>query len=375
MALGRGVRVGLVVGTVVAVALAAGAGLAQPWVGGPGAARVPTGGAGVAEVVETGIPLRSRLAGVAPFGGELVAVTGSGEVMRSHDGRSWRQVPATGFMPRATTRRENGEACAGDTVGGVAGANGLLVAVGEQAVDPEPGDEYCDARRKVWVSNDAATWRAVEPSGLAATDVLDTVVGDSSGFLAFGPARPLRSDGSDDGDGEARGRGVQLWRSADGVSWETVPTDGLSKASEYKYQSVHGVAASGDRMLAALAVECLDCFDDDVLALWRSDGEAAWQELDVSGLDALDQANSDIIPAVAATQDGYLAFASVGKDHADDRTPTMWRSADGREWQETRLPGPSPSGGRMDVAIAWSGGVIALDSTRDGLVVWRVETR
>ena len=75
----------------------------------------------------------------------------------SSPARWWRQVPATGFIPRTTTRREYGEACAGDTVGGVAAGNGLLVAVGAQAVDPEPGDEYCDARRRVWVSNDAAT--------------------------------------------------------------------------------------------------------------------------------------------------------------------------------------------------------------------------
>jgi hypothetical protein len=374
MALGRGVRGGFVAGVVVAVAVAAGAGLAQPWAGDPGAPRARTGGAAAAEVVETGIPLRSHVAGVAPFGGELVAVTGGGEVVRSRDGRSWRQVPTTGFSPRTTTRRKNGEACAGDTVGGVAAGNGLLVAVGEQAVDSEPGDEYCDARRKVWVSNDAATWRAVEPSGLAATDVLDAVAGDPSGFLAFGSARPPRSDDGDDGDGEEQGRGLQLWRSSDGVSWETVSTDGLSKPSEYKYQSVHSLAARGDHILAALAVECLDCFDDDVLALWRSEGVAAWQEVEVSGLDALDQANSDIIPAVAATQDGYLAFGSVGKDHADDRTPAMWRSGDGRQWDETILPGP-PSDGEIDAATTWSGGVIALDSTRGGLVVWRVETR
>ena len=155
-----------------------------------------------------------------------------------------------------------------------------------------------------------------------------------------------------------------------------MPAEGLSKPAEYSYQSVNSVAARGDGgMLAALAVECLGCFHDDVVAFWRSDGARAWQEVAASGLDALDQASSDIVPAVAATRDRYLAFASVGKDHADDRTPTMWQSTDGARWEGIRLAGPPPSDGAMDAATAWSGGVVALDSTRRGLVVWRVDAR
>lgn len=249
---------------------------------------------------------------------------------------------------------------------------GSSLSSGGQSVDPEPGDEYCDARLKVWVSDDAATWRAVEPAGLEATDVVDTVVGNTSGFLAFGSPRPPRNDDSDD---EEQGRGLRLWHSPDGLSWDAVPTEGLSKPGDYAYQSVNSVATRGDGMLAALAVECLGCFDDDVVALWRSDSTRAWHEVATSGVDALDQANSDVIPAVAATRDGYLAFASVGRDHADDRTPTMWHSSDGARWDGTRLAGPSPSDGAMGAATAWSGGVVALDSTRGGMVVWRVETR
>jgi hypothetical protein len=159
------------------------------------------------------------------------------------------------------------------------------------------------------------------------------------------------------------------------VTWEVLRTEGLSKPGEYKYQSVNSVAVRGDGMLAAIGTECLDCFDDHVVALRRSDVVSAWQELAFSGLDAVDQANSDIVPAVAATSEGYLAFASVGEQHSEGRTPALWSSADGQRWEASELEGPSPSGGSMDAAISTSRAAVALDNTRAGLVVWRVEPR
>ena len=370
MPLGGAGRTRLVAGVVVAATVAFGAGVAQPWASESGG--ISPGGGGATEVVETGIALDYHVAGIAELQDELIAVTSGGEVVRSRDGRAWERVPASGFTPRTTTRREGGAGCAGDTVRGIAGREGLLVAVGAQSVEPDPGDEYCNAVRKIWVSSDGAKWKAVEPSGLAETDSLDTVVADASGFLAFGYSRV--SPAADEGD-EGQGRGITVWRSSDGVTWEPVPTEGLSKPTEYKYQSVSSIAVRDDRMLAAIGTECVGCYDDEVVALWRSDGPSAWQELRFSGLDELDQANSDIVPAVAATNQGYVAFASVGKEHGDDRTPTVWSSIEGERWEQAELVGPSPSNGSMDAAASTRHGAFALDSTVRGLVVWRVESR
>jgi hypothetical protein len=312
------------------------------------------------------------VAGIAEWRGELVAVTSGGEVVRSGDGRAWKTVPASGFASRDRARGTDGEACAGDTVRGVAARDGVLLAVGARAVPPEPGDDYCGARLELWRSTDATTWEPVKASGLSETDTLDTVVADTSGFVAFGYPPVAESTG----DGEEVGRGLSVWHSSDGVTWETLPTEGLSKPTRYKYQSVNSVAVrGGSGMLAALGVECVDCFDDDVVALWRSDGASAWEELRFSGLGELDQANSDIVPAVAATKQGYVAFASVGGDHAKNRTPAVWSSRDGERWDEIVLAGPSPSDGSMDAAASTRRGVVALDSTQRGLVVWRLETR
>ena len=379
MPLGGAGRSWFVAGAVVAAAVAFGAGIAQPWASESGSGGVPTGrasfaGVAATEVVETGIALEYHVAGVVEWRDELVALTSGGEVVHSGDGRAWEAIPASGFASRDRARGqgEEGEACAGDSVRGVAARDGLLVAVGARAVPPEHGDDYCDARLKLWRSGDATTWEPVEPSGLAETDTLDTVVADTSGFLAFGYSRA--SHAQDAGD-EEQGRGLTVWRSSDGVTWEPVPTEGLSKPTAYKYQFVNSIAVRDDRLLAAIGTECVGCYDDDVVALWRSDGASAWQELRFSGLEALDQANSDIVPAVAATNQGYVAFASVGKDHGDDRTPAVWSSIDGEQWDETELAGPSPSNGSMDAAASTHHGVVALDSTLRGLVVWRVESR
>jgi hypothetical protein len=213
MPFGRAGRPWFVVGAVVAVGIAAVAGLAQPWSSESGSARVRgrgAAGAGVTEVIETGVVLEYSVAGVVEWRGGLVVVTTAGEVVRSDDGRRWHTVPATGFTPRERGGRDR-EACAGDSVRGVAARNGFIVAVGQRAVPPEPGDDYCDARLKLWRSTDATAWEAFEPSGPAETDLVDTVVSHTTGFLAFGSSRVPDRD-----EDEPQGRGLTVWVRATG---------------------------------------------------------------------------------------------------------------------------------------------------------------
>jgi hypothetical protein len=341
-------------------------GVAQPWSSDPGS-RVQAGGASFdVEVIETGLDLGGhQVAGVIEWQGGLLAVSTAGAVVRSPDGRRWENVMATGFAPR------RGDDCMGDAVRGIAAANDVVVAVGRRYVPPDPGDDYCQTRLRLWRSRDGAAWEVVDPSGLADTDRVDTVVTHAGDVLAFGSSPVAR--GQNDRE---QGLGVTVWRSTDAQAWEAMPTRGLSKPTEYKYQFASSVTANGDGMLAAFGTECLDCDDDHVLALWRSDGANEWQEVKASGLEALDQANSDIVPVVAQVPHGFVAFASVGPEHSyDERTPAIWFSADGKRWEAAELEGPPPGDGSMAAAGATSRGVVALDNTRRGLVVWRVEPR
>lgn len=354
-------------GVVVVAGSAALLGVAQPWSSGDSGSRVEAGGVSFdVEVVETGLDLGGhQVAGVVEWRGDLLAVSTGGAVVRSPDGRRWENVAATGFAPR------HGDDCVGDAVGGIAAANDVLVAVGQRYVPPDPGDDYCETRLKLWRSPEGTAWEVVEPSGLGETDRVETVVTHAGGVLAFGSS-PFPSAQND----EEQGLGVTVWRSLDAQAWEAVPTRGSSKPTEYKYQFASSVASKGDGMLAAFGTECLECYDDHVLALWRSDGANQWQELKVSGLDALDQANSDIVPVVARVSQGFVAFASVGPDHSyEKRTPAIWFSSDGERWEAAEMDGPPPDSGSMDAALGTTRGVVALDNTRRGLVVWRVVPR
>jgi hypothetical protein len=356
--------------SVIACSLLVGAavlvGAAQPWTDASNASVVRIGGrAFVTEVAETGVDLGDRsIAGAAGWRGEVVAVTTTGAVVRTSDAREW--VAGTAVFAGA------GPQCTGAVVGGLAARDDLLVAVGYRYLPPEPGDEYCETAPMVWRSRDAQTWEALAPAGLSEQDSIDVVTTDENGFVAYGSPPFVARDNENDEEDEL-GRGVAVWRSDDGSAWQAVLADGLSQPTRYKYQRIKSVAARAGQTLAVMSTECVGCFDDDALGAFRADDAARWSEVEPSGLQALDQANTDLIPAVAAVETGYLAFASVGAEHSDDRAPATWFSTDGERWDEVELGGPSPSGGSMDAATSTSHGVIALDSVRGELVVWRVE--
>jgi hypothetical protein len=364
MARGRAGRTWSVVACSLLVAAAVLVGAAQPWTGTSQASVVRTGGrAFEIEVTETGLDVGDRsIAGAAEWRGEIVAVTTAGAVVRTSDAREW----VTGSAVFAGA----GPQCTGAAVGGLAARDDLLVAVGHRYLPPAPGDEYCGTAPMVWRSRDAHAWEALGQAGLSEQDSIDVVTTDANGFVAYGSPRFVARDDEDDEEDEL-GRGVAVWRSDDGGAWETVLDDGLSQPTRYKYQSIKSVAARPGQTLAVMSTECLGCYDDDTLGAFRADDAGRWSEVEPTGLQALDQANTDLIPAVAAVETGYLAFASVGPEHSDDRAPAMWFSTDGERWDEVELEGPSP-GGSMDAATSTSHGVVALDKVRGELVVWRV---
>jgi hypothetical protein len=368
MACGRAPHTWPVIACSLLVGAAVLVGAAQPWTGASNASVVRTGGrAFEIEVAETGVDVGdSSIAGVAEWRGEVVAVTTAGAVVRTSDARAW--VTGSAVFAGAGPR------CTGAAVGGLAARDDLLVAVGHRYLPPEPGDEYCGTAPMAWRSRDAQTWEALAPAALSDQDSIDVVTTDANGFVAYGSPPFVARDNQDDEEDEL-GRGVAVWRSDDGLAWEAVLADGLSQPTRYKYQSIKSVAARAGQTLAVMSTECVGCYDDDTLGAFRADDAGRWSEVEPSGLRGLDQANSDLIPVVAAAETGYLAFASVGAEHSDDRAPATWFSTDGERWDEVELEGPSPSGGSMDAATSTSHGVIALDSVRGELVVWRVAPR
>ena len=370
MPLGGAGRSRLVAGAVVAAAVAFGAGVAQPWASESGG--ISPGGGGATEVVETGIALDYHVAGIAELQDELIAVTSGGEVVRSRDGRAWEKVPASGFTPRTTTRREGGAACGGDTVRGVAGREGLLVAVGAQSVEPDPGDEYCNAVRKIWVSSDGATWKAVEPSGLAETDSLDTVVADTSGFLAFGYSRASPADRTRARRSRARPHRLALERRGDvGAGPDRRPEQAHGVQVPVRQQ--HRRARRGDarrrsapNASAATTTTWSRSGDPTARVRGRSSGSP------VSSRSTRPTPTSSR-PSPPRTRATSRSRAWARTTATTERQPSGPRRT-ANDGNRRRWSGPRPATARWTRPRRRGMASFALDSTVRGLVVWRVES-
>ena len=154
--------------------------------------------------------------------------------------------------------------------------------------------------------------------------------------------------------------------------------DGLSDPAGYSLQAVHVVAVRGDTWLAALGTECAGCYDDFAFGLWRSDdGGATWAELDdVEGLDDIELPNSDVLPVVVATDDGFLAFGRAEvfeRDEDEGQLFRVWRSDDGQRWEEVgsgeAAAAESHFSDSIDAATVTDDAVIVLYAAGNGLVV------
>ena len=324
------------------------------------------------------------IAGVVEWEDGLLAVDRSGTVLRAENGRDWKVSVST--LPRA------------DGVTGLARSGDALVAVGLRDVGRSEDDYAFEPL--VWRSGDGRVWDEVAPAGLSAPGVsvrTHTLTTDADGFVLFGSHFPPRFT-DDETDDEAREEveaeeedveepppdpdteGLVVWRSTDGRSWQRVAEDGLSDPAGYSLQAVHAVAVRGDTWLAALGTECAGCYDDFAFGLWRSDdGGATWAELDdVEGLDDIDLPNSDALPVVVATDDGFLAFGRAEVFERDENEAMLfraWRSEDGERWEEIGSAEARATetdfSDSIDVATVTDDAVIALYAAANGLVVLR----
>ncbi|MGQ0803254.1 MAG: hypothetical protein ACT4PI_05265 [Actinomycetota bacterium] len=321
--------------------------------------------------------------GVVAWKDGFVAVTGSGVVLRSPDGERWDTVDTTGLDDDADPDADaDAEPIIRTDLSGITAGDGFLLAAGARSV----GTGEDDARfvPMVWRSADGETWQQLETSGLTAR-YLDAIVASDGAFFAFGteevPAPPGLESEEDIEEEEGEGAGAPMtvdvtsvFRSEDGEEWEAVG-DPVTPAGENSSEGLGAVAANGGRLLVSLGAECYDCYDDFSNALYRSEDDGrSWQELDDTGLDDLDLANTDAIPRVVGFDSGFVAVGT--SEDGDDTVATLWRSADGEKWTDkTHLGGPRDYeyAADIDAMAATKTGVIILELRGDELAVWQVE--
>ncbi len=247
------------------------------------------------------------------------------------------------------------------------------------------GEDEVRTTPVVWRSEDGDKWQQLETNGLTAR-YLDAIVTSGGAFLAFGaeevPAPPGLESEEDLEEEEGAETGepemvyvTSVWRSEDGEQWTAVGGDPVTPAGENSSEGLGAVAVNGDRVVVSLGAECYGCYDDFSNALYRSEDDGrSWQELDDTGLDDLDLANTDVIPRVVSFDSGFVAVGT--SEDGDDTVATLWRSADGETWTgKTQLGGPREYeyAADIDAMAATETGVIILELRGDELAVWRVE--
>ena len=134
---------------------------------------------------------------------------------------------------------------------------------------------------------------------------------------------------------------LTLWHSDDGRALGgRSRVEGLDHTdTEEDGESIESLAVVDDMMLVVREATGLD---DSRLSLLRGT-LGQFEELEPTGLDALDLPNSDVIPAVTAVDDQFVLFASVpieGGDDFGERIPTLFTSPDGETWAASELDGP-----------------------------------
>lgn len=338
-----------------------------------------TGTAGV-EFTEVSVDVDDYVNGVVAWKDGFVAVTGEGVVLRSPDGEEWDTVDATGLDDDPDP---DAEPIIRTDLAGITAGDGFLLAAGTRAV----GTSEDEARfvPMAWRSEDGETWQQLETSGLTARYV-DAIVTSDGAFLAFGtediPRPPglvtdedLEEEEADAGESDTIAVS-STWRSEDGEQWELVG-ENIIPPGENAYEDIAAVAVLDRELLASLGVECSGCHDDYAYVLSKSeDGGETWGELEPSGLDDIELANTDVIPRVVGFDSGFVAVGT--SEDGDDTVATLWRSADGKKWtDETSLGGPRDYGyaESIDAIAATETGVIVLELRGDELAVWRVDLR
>jgi hypothetical protein len=271
--------------------------------------------------------------------------------------------PESGAELTSTDGITTGEEGTTERVVDVLAADGsTLLAVGHQ--EEFVADVIPTEFPVVWRSDDGETWDQLNVEGLeSGTDTVSltaAIADPEGGWIAGGEV--------DDGN-QVR---LALWHSDDGETWEEVPVEGLDHTdTEEEGESLVSLAVVDDTMLVVREATGLD---DSHLSLLRgTDGE--FEELDPSGLEALDLPNEDVLPGVTAVDGQFVLFASVPADDGEEfgeRIPTLFTSDDGEAWTAAELDGPTlldPFS--LQALVATDGGAIGLTEGEDTLDVWR----
>jgi hypothetical protein len=248
-------------------------------------------------------------------------------IWRSRDGLDWAADLPVEIQPDLNA----------GTVTSVASSRAGLVAGGSVSAGET-------VRAAVWLRM-ADGWRmlGLPEQGNAA---VGTLIPRGDGLVALGFGAFLEA------------AGFEAWRSADGAIWQAATTP--------QSEGFPDSALEVDSNLVAWGPSCSYCIAPS--AWWVSPDGGAWQEFQAPR--GLEQAT---LTSLGRTNDGFIAFGSLGGGGDVQVAPSAWESADFGTWEQVA----SPSGDAQDTVyeqIVVGNGVVAAGTRtgEDGLsgIVW-----
>ena len=181
-----------------------------------------------------------------------------------------------------------------------------------------------DGRAAIWTSTDGLTWTPsaeIDPDPVPVPEGgraywINSVIGFGDEMLAFGWNRIGCCDG---------GRAA-MWRSADGVSWVFVDSDGTPFGDMYHFPIQARIGPSGDLVLLS--------------GIGLGSGATIWTSADGSSWTEQPQPLWVEEPLVDLAAGPSLLMTVGYRGPFEERpVPAVWTSTDGRTW--TSQPGPS----------------------------------
>lgn len=222
----------------------------------------------------------------------------------------------------------------------VASSGKRLVAIGSvRHGDAAPAD----AKRIVWTSDDASSWRRVGDASLFGDASVAGIAGGSSRFIAWG----------------SEGRNAAVFTSADGVRWDRAPAP-----TSFVDAQIGAIGPYRDGFVAVGAHQPPTATtggpnQTTAAAWWSPDGETWFPGATDAGpgLGSLDVGARGLL-AVGGSECGGCVAPSI-----------LWRSTDGLRWSrvgDDLLPGPAyASDGSRIVRFDWQA-TGAVSTSADG---------
>ncbi len=216
----------------------------------------------------------------------------AGSGVKLTNGLTWTQVSETGFGDANNVE-----------VKSMAVSKGYLYT----------GNKNSITGTEIWRTTDGLTWEQANTDGFGDANNMNVFA-----LVPFGDHLYAATDNSTMGGGT----GGEVWRTADGTSWEQVNTDGFGDANNIVAWTM---AVFTDTLYVGTANYA------NGAEIWRSTDGTTWEQANTDGFG---DANNVRALSMAAF-DGYLYVGTTNSATGSE----IWRTADGTTWTQVNSDG------------------------------------